>query len=152
MTSQQSIGEYHRLSLLDEAVVLYHSVGEDFIKLLDEYINVPDGVQQYTFIAPDHILMGKVCEDEKGKYWEVAYAAHRKEGGSVSLFLELAPFELDRVRFCRYHNMDNEKFYNWKTLKRISKYGKKTKNSDATAATAATSSSAPSCSSSEDAS
>jgi hypothetical protein len=141
MTLQKSVGEYHRLSLLDEAVLLYHSVGEDFIRLLDEYINVPDGQQQYTFIAPDYILLGKVCEDEKGKYWEVAYAAHRREGGSVELFLELAPFQLDRVRFCRYHNMDNEKFYNWDTLKRISKYGKKTKTTTKACGTSSSSSS-----------
>ena len=118
MTSQELVGEYQRLSLLDEAVVRYHSIGEDFIQLLDQYINVPEGAQQYTFIGPDYILLGKVCEDEKGKYWKVAYAAHRIKGTSIDLFLKLAPFELDRVMFSRYHNMDKQKTYSWKTLNR----------------------------------
>jgi hypothetical protein len=136
MTSQQSIGEYHRLSLLDEAVVQYHSVGEDFIKLLDLYINVQDGQEKYTFIGPDYLLLGHVAEDDDGRYWHVSYAAHRKPEKTIHLFLELAPFQLDRVRFCRYHNMNTDKYYSWKSLKRISNYGlKSTSASSSTAAT-----------------
>jgi hypothetical protein len=136
MTSQQSIGEYHRLSLLDEAVVQYHSVGEDFIRLLDLYINVQDGQEKYTFIGPDYLLLGHVAEDDDGRYWHVSYAAHRKPEKTIRLFLELAPFQLDRVRFCRYHNMNTDKYYSWKSLKRISNYGlKSTSASSSTAAT-----------------
>ena len=145
MTSQQSIGEYHRLSLLDEAVVLYHSVGEDFIKLLDLYINVQDGQEKYTFIGPDYLLLGHVAEDDDGRYWHVSYAAHRKPEKTIHLFLELAPFQLDRVRFCRYHNMNTDKYYSWKSLKRISKYGiKTTATSSSTAATTSAGSSSDS--------
>lgn len=145
MTSQQSIGEYHRLSLLDEAVVQYHSVGEDFIRLLDLYINVQDGQEKYTFIGPDYLLLGHVGEDEDGRYWHVSYAAHRKPEKTIHLFLELAPFQLDRVRFCRYHNMNTDKYYSWKSLKRISKYGiKTTATSSSTAATTSAGSSSDS--------
>tara|TARA_X000001388_G_scaffold77401_2_gene78051 strand:+ start:2414 stop:2860 length:447 start_codon:yes stop_codon:yes gene_type:complete len=139
MTSQQSIGEYHKLSLLDEAVVLYHSIGEDFIKLLDLYINVQDGQEKYTFIGPDYLILGHVDKDDKGRYWHVSYAAHRKPEKTIHLFLELAPFQLDRVRFCRYHNMNTDKYYSWKSLKRISKYGLITKSSTATSTAATTS-------------
>jgi hypothetical protein len=142
MTSQTSVGEYHRLSLLDEAVVLYHSIGEDFIKLLDQYINVRPEEEKYLFISQDYILMGHVSEDDEGRYWHVSYAAHRKPEKTIDLFLRLAPFSLDRVRFCRYHNMDTDKYYNWKSLKRISKYGQQTKSTSTTStASSATASS-----------
>lgn len=142
MTSQISVGEYHRLSLLDEAVVLYHSIGEDFIKLLDQYINIRPEDDRYLFMAHDYILMGHVEEDEKGRYWHLSYAAHRNKEKTLQIFFELAPFQLDRVRFCRYHNMDTEKFYSWKSLKRISNYGQQTKatTSTSTASSATTSS------------
>lgn len=135
MKQQASVGEFYQLSLLDEAVVLYHSIGEDFIALLDQYVNIPHGQQRYCFIGPDHLLLGDVQEDEHGKLWHVAYAAHRKPERTISTFLELAPFELDRVKFCRYHNMDNKKIYSWKSLKRISKYGLITKSNTAGTAT-----------------
>lgn len=142
MTSQTSVGEYHRLSLIDEAVVLYHSIGEDFIKLLDQYINVRPGEEKYLFVSQDYILMGHVSEDDKGRYWHVSYAAHRKPEKTIDLFLRLAPFSLDRVRFCRYHNMDTDKYCNWKSLKRISKYGQQTKTTTSTStASSATASS-----------
>lgn len=149
MTSQISVGEYHRLSLIDEAVVLYHSIGEDFIKLLDQYINVRPEEEKYLFVSQDYILMGHVSEDDKGRYWHVSYAAHRKPEKTIDLFLRLAPFSLDRVRFCRYHNMDTDKYYSWKSLKRISKYGIKTKT--ASTASTASSSSASSYTSSDEA-
>lgn len=141
MTSQISVGEYHRLSLLDEAVVLYHSVGADFIKLLDQYINIRPEDNRYLFMSHDYILMGHVAEDEEGRYWHLSYAAHRNQEKTLQIFFELAPFQLDRVRFCRYHSMDKEKFYNWKTLKRISKYGQHTGHTSTSTTSSASASS-----------
>jgi len=128
MTCPQSIGEDYRLSMIDEATVLYHTQGEDFIKLLDYYINCQEGEQKYFFSGPTHMLMGEVQEDEDGKYWHVAYASSR-DANAVSMFLELAPFPLDRVHFCRYHQMNRDdpfKFYSWKNIHRLANYGIKT--------------------------
>lgn len=119
-----SVGEYYRLSMIDEAVVLYNTKKENFINLLDEFLNIPVGTEKYLWMAVDYILMAEVLEDEQGKYWDVAYAAHRIPGKTIDLFLELAPFRLDRVSFCRYHNIDKPKIYLWKNLLRISKYEK----------------------------
>jgi hypothetical protein len=126
MTYPQLVGEDYRLSMLDEATVLYHTQGEDFIKLLDYYVNCQEGEQKYFFAAPTHILMGEVREDEDGSYWHVAYAASRDKN-AVAMFLELAPFPLDRVHFCRYHKMNHDnpyKFYTWKNIQRLANYGK----------------------------
>lgn len=140
MSTQQqpSVGKDYRLSLLDEAVVLYHTQKQDFIALQDYYLNCPDGAQRYYFSGPDHILMGEVLSDEDGKYWHVAYAASRNPSKTIDLFLKLAPFSLDRVLFCRYHNMNKpnpEKFYSWESLKRISNYGQQTKTTKTTTST-----------------
>jgi hypothetical protein len=128
MTLPQLVGEDYRLSLIDEASVLYHTQGEDFIKLLDYYINCQQGEEKYFFSSPTYMLMGEVKEDEDGRYWHVAYAASRS-GEWLDIFLKLAPFPLDRIKFCRYHKMhqDNSyKFYKWKTFQRIVNYGIKT--------------------------
>jgi hypothetical protein len=128
--SQVSVGEDYRLSLLDEAVVLYHTQNADFIQLQDYYLNCPHGEERYYWGTPTYILMAEVLEDEVGRYWRIAYAASRDPSKSVSIFFELAPFPLDRVSFTRYHRMhkpNSEKFFEWNTLKRISKYGLITK-------------------------
>lgn len=135
---QVSVGEDYRLSLLDEAVVLYHTQGQNFIWLQDYYLNCPHGGERYFWSAPNHILMAEVLEDEIGRYWKVAYAASRDPSKNIELFFKLAPFPLDRVVFTRYHRMnkpDSEKFYSWKTLKRISKYGLKTKKTTSPSST-----------------
>jgi len=127
---QTSVGKDYRLSLMDEAVVLYHTQGQEFVWLQDYYINCPHGAERYYWSTPTYMLMAEVLEDEKGRYWKVAYAASRDPSKKVSLFFELAPFPLDRVMFNRYHRMNNpnsEKFFGWETLKRISRYGLKTK-------------------------
>ena len=125
MTLPQLVGEDYKLSLIDEATVLYHTQGEDFIKLLDYYINCQEGEEKYFFSSPTYLLMGEVKEDEDGRYWHVAYAASR-DNLSLSIFFKLAPFPLDRIEFCRYqkmHENNSHKFYKWKTLKRLVNYG-----------------------------
>lgn len=136
------IGDDYRLSLLDEAVVLYHTKKVDFITLLDSFINVPEGKERYTFISPTYLILGEVLEDDNGKYWDVAYASHRFPDKTLAAFFELAPFKLDRVSFSRYHDIDKPKMYRWETLLRISKYEKaKTTKSTANADTGSTGSS-----------
>jgi hypothetical protein len=128
---QVSVGKDYRLSLLDEAVVLYHTQNADFIQLQDHYLNCPHGEERYYYSSPDCIIMAEVLEDEVGRYWRIAYAASRDPSKSVSIFFQLAPFPLDRVLFTRYHRMhkpNSEKFFSWESLKRISEYGLKTKS------------------------
>lgn len=119
--SQASVGELYRLSLIEEAVCLYNTRGLNFWSLVDEYINT-ENADKYVFLSKDYILMGEVLEDDKGKYWDVGYASHRNPKKTVRMFLELAPFRLDRVSFCRYHNIDKPKMYMWDNLLRISRY------------------------------
>jgi hypothetical protein len=125
MTLPQLVGEDYKLSLIDEATVLYHTQGEDFIRLLDHHINCQEGEEKYFFSSPTYLLMGEVQEDEEGRYWHVAYAASRGHS-SLDVFFKLAPFPLDRIKFCRYQKMNEDnshKFYKWKTLKRLVNYG-----------------------------
>jgi hypothetical protein len=123
--SQVLVGSDYKLPLLEQAVCIYNSQGEDFYNLLFEYLQT-EGKQNYIFTGPDYILIGGVEEDDEGKYWHVAYAAHSNPKKTLQLFFELAPFRLDRVRFSRYHNMDKLKTYSWDDILRISNYGKKT--------------------------
>lgn len=150
--SQPSVGEYYRLSLLDEAVVLYHSQKQDFIALQDYYLNCSDGERRYYFSGPDYMLLTDVRTDEEGDYWNIAYAATRDKSKSLQIFFDLAPFRLDRVQFCRYHKMNTPnpyKIYTWDNLQRISKYGLKTESTAApAAATSPTCAATSSCSSS----
>lgn len=125
MKSQRLVGSDYKLPLLEQAVCIYNTQGEDFYNLLFEYLQT-EGKQNYIFTGPDYILIGGVEEDDEGKYWHVAYASHRNPKKTIRMFLELAPFRLDRVRFSRYHSMDKLKTYTWDNLLRISNHGKKT--------------------------
>lgn len=122
MTSPQSAGD---LSLLDEAVVRYHSKGFDFIELLDQYLNPRPHQRRYVYCTPDYLILAEVDEDEEhGKFWRVVYAASRKKN-AVASFLELAPYKLDTVAFSRYRKMTKEKpdcnkFYSWDKLLKYS--------------------------------
>ena len=49
MTLPQLVGEDYKLSLIDEATVLYHTQGEDFISLVDHHINCQEGEEKYFF-------------------------------------------------------------------------------------------------------
>ena len=124
--SKVLIGEDHRLSMYDEACVLYNTQGQDFVALFNNIVNSPNGEQKYFFGGPDYLLLALVKEDEDGMFWHICYAAHRNPEYLSSKFMELAPFPLDRIEFCRYHKMNSTnpfKQYKWETFKRISKYG-----------------------------
>jgi hypothetical protein len=104
---------------------MYNTQNLDFYNLIAEYLHT-EGKQNYIFTGPDYILIAGVEEDEKGKYWHLAYAAHNNPKRTLKIFFELAPFRLDRVMFCRYYNMDKLKMYKWDSLLRISKYNENT--------------------------
>ena len=127
------------LSLMDEAVIRYHAKGLDFLLLLDMHLNYRYPDERYIYSGPDHFILAEVIEDDEGKFWCVNYAASRTKN-AIQLLMELAPFKLDRVAFCRYRNISNDsidkyKFYKWDKL-----YGKKTTTTTST--TSATASSA----------
>lgn len=123
--SQASVGSDYELPLLQQAVCMYNTQNLDFYNLIAEYLHT-EGKQNYIFTGPDYILIAGVEEDEKGKYWHLAYAAHNNPKRTLKIFFELAPFRLDRVMFCRYYNMDKLKMYKWDSLLRISKYNENT--------------------------
>lgn len=143
MKSQGLVGSDYELSLLEQAVCLYNSQGQDFYELLAYYMLTEDK-KAYLFLAPDYILMGEVRVDKEGEYWHLAYAAHRDPKKTLLLFFELAPFRLDRVEFCRYYNMHKPKMYKWDNLHRIANYGIIAKTSTTSTASTAASSAATS--------
>jgi hypothetical protein len=115
--SKQSPG---RLTLIDKAIIQYHSVGVDFELLLSQYLI--DGVVLSSY---DYLLLGR---DVDGKYWEVGYAASDCDN-PIKLFMDLAPYRLDKVAISRYRDIPNNKedifrFYSWDRLyKKVSSYG-----------------------------
>ena len=144
MTLHPLAGE---LSLVDEAVVRYHSKGWKFVDLLDEHLNYRAPDERYIFSGPDYLLLGEVKEDEQGKYWLVNYAASR-DRSAIRLLMDLAPYKLDRVAFSRYRHISKDKpeiykFYKWNTLY------EKSKNSSTATATTSTTATASSNTSSE---
>lgn len=144
MTLHPLIGE---LSLVDEAVVRYHSKGYRFVDLLDEHLNFRRPDERYIFSGPDYLLLGEVQEDDEGKYWLVNYAASRNKS-AIKLLMDLAPYKLDRVAFSRYRHISKDtpdiyKFYKWDTLY------EKTKNSSTTSASTSTAPTTSSSTSSE---
>jgi|DEB0MinimDraft_10_1074344.scaffolds.fasta_scaffold00932_8 hypothetical protein len=94
------------LTPLDRAVILYHTMGEDFISILDQYISSFPHSKRYTFFGPGYILLGHEetrenphVEDSPAisPYWYVTYAS-----GNLPKLIQLMPYELDRVGFARY--------------------------------------------------
>lgn len=99
-----------RLTPLDRAVGLYHSMGEDFIELLDHYISCFPEAKRYVFAGPGYLLLGH--EETRSNphienpattdpYWYVTYAGS-DTGQSLHQFLRLMPYPLDKVGFSRY--------------------------------------------------
>lgn len=146
MTLHPLAGE---LSLVDEAVVRYHSKGWKFVDLLDEHLNYRAPDERYIFSGPNYLLLGEVKEDEQGKYWLVNYAASR-DRSAIRLLMDLAPYKLDRVAFSRYRHISKDKpeiykFYKWDKLY------ESTKTATSSTATTATSSTASASSTSSEA-
>ena len=123
-----------RLTLMDRAVIQYHSKSEDFLKLLDPYLSCFPEAERYTFFGPNYILLGRRAEDADGAYWHVDYAA----GDGVKMFLRFMPYYLDRVGFHRYLKYSNHQVHFIKLDKLLKHYGIKSKISPAPSASAAT--------------
>lgn len=107
--SKQSPGS---LTLIDKAIIQYHSVGEDFELLMAQYL-----INGVVLSSYDYLLMGR---DVDGKYWEVGYAASECNN-PIKLFMDLAPYRLDKVAISRYRDIpknteDVFRFYSWDKL------------------------------------
>jgi hypothetical protein len=123
---------------MDQAVVLYHSRGQNFLDLLDPYLsNFPES-EYYTFFGPDYIMLGRKATDEHGDYWHVDYAA----GSGLKVFLRLMPYRLDRIGFHRYFKYSDGNLRFLDTAKLLKHYGiiisSEASASTSAAATAAT--------------
>lgn len=140
MTLHPLAGE---LSLVDEAVVRYHSKGFRFVDLLDEHLNYRAPDERYIFSGPDYLLLGEVREDKDGKFWLVNYAAARSKS-AIRLLMDLAPYKLDRVAFSRYRHISKDKpdiykFYKWDTLYEKTKAATSSTTTSSTSPTTASS-------------
>tara|TARA_E500000305_G_scaffold111014_1_gene121040 strand:- start:4963 stop:5448 length:486 start_codon:yes stop_codon:yes gene_type:complete len=143
MTLHPLAGE---LSLVDEAVVRYHSKGWKFVDLLDEHLNYRAPDERYIFSGPNYLLLGEAREDDEGRFWLINYAAVR-EGTPMGIFFKFAPYKLDRVAFSRYRHISKDKpeiykFYKWERLYESTK--NTTTSSTATATSSTTSASSTS--------
>ena len=125
-----------RLTLMDQAVVFYHSLGLDFVELLDQYISAFPEAKRYTFIGPDYFLLGHEetridPNDPEPRqtepYWYISYMASGREKPLLH-FMRLMPYPLDRVGFLRYAKYPDRgmRFLETAKLMRFLNYGLKT--------------------------
>ena len=132
--SNQSIGnkQYTKLSLIDQASVMYHAHGLEFIELLDYYLNCPPDEHRYVFSSPRYFILVEEIDyedpmDPTSKkvepYWHVAW--QQCLDGFAKTMFEIAPYKLDKVCFMRNKQgiLSGFKFYSWDKLKRICNYG-----------------------------
>tara|TARA_Y100000361_G_scaffold153636_1_gene175999 strand:- start:2679 stop:3047 length:369 start_codon:yes stop_codon:yes gene_type:complete len=109
------------ISLYDEAVILYNTVGIDFNELIMMH-HLNGGV---VISTPLWFLMGM---DIRGEYWQIGYAAAKVEN-PIKLFMDLAPYRLDKVAISRYRDIpknteDVFRFYSWERLyNKVKNYG-----------------------------
>lgn len=119
-----------RLTPLDHAVGLYHSFGEDFISLLDQYVSSFPEAKRYTFIGPGYILLFHEetrtnphahISDITEPYWYLTYASTQN---GLSSLIKYMPYFLDRVGFSRYAKYPERgvRFLETNKLKKYFKY------------------------------
>jgi len=117
-----------RLTPMDQAVITYHSAGEDFVKLLDSYISSYPEAKRYVFFAPNIILLGheetrvnpNVWDSPKrNPYWLIAYA----QGLSIASLVPMMPYYLDTIGFNRYLKYPDKPIKFISTDKILSRYG-----------------------------
>tara|TARA_E500000318_G_scaffold48631_1_gene45766 strand:- start:3066 stop:3419 length:354 start_codon:yes stop_codon:yes gene_type:complete len=109
------------ISLYTQAVVQYNSVGVSFDDLIMEHAR--DGV---VMITAAYILMGK----DVGDCWRIGYASSILPN-PIKLFMDLAPYKLDKVAISRYRDIpyktnDIFRVYQWDKLYNKVNHGKKT--------------------------
>jgi len=150
--SNQSIGEqvYTTLSLLDQATVMYHAKGLEFIELLDYYLNCPLHHKRFIFSGPRYFILIEDIDYEDpmnpeskkvDNYWHIAWQ-QCMDGFAQTLF-KIAPYKLDKVCFMRNKDGVESEFksYSWDKLKRITSYGIKSKETTTPSTTSTTPSS-----------
>jgi len=128
-----------RLTLMDQAVITYHRMGENFLHLLDFYLSCHPEAERHIRTGPNFFLLFRREED----YWLVDYF-----GGSlanISLLLGFMPYYLDRVAFVRYAKYQDKTIRFLKTNQLIKHYGLKTEIPSAASASASASASAHPC-------
>jgi hypothetical protein len=133
-----------RLTLMDQAVITYHKMGENFLDLLDFYLSCHPEAERHIRTGPNFFLLFRKEPDPDGDYWLVDYF-----GGSladVPLLLSFMPYRLDRVGFVRYAKYLDKAVRFLKTDQLIKHYGLKTESTPASAS-ASTSASASASSS-----
>jgi hypothetical protein len=120
------------LSEMDKAVVLYHSMGEDFIALLDQYLNAPPHFETFVFRTPDTLILGHretrvdphdpASPQDQDPYWYVTYAGSSAPH-PIRTILQHMPYHLDRVAFARYAKDKRKRLRFLKTNKLRRYYG-----------------------------
>lgn len=118
------------LSEMDKAVVLYHSLGEDFVQLLDTYLNAPSHFHTFVFRTPDTLILGHretradphsaTSPQTEPPYWYVAYAGSSAPH-PIKTILQHMPYHLDRVAFARYAK-DKRKRLRFLNTNKLKKY------------------------------
>lgn len=119
-----------RLTLMDRAVGFYHSIGEDFVSILDNYLSCFPEAKRYVFTGPNYFLLFHEEDrvnpldpnsETREPYWYITYMAN--ETGSLLDFLRLMPYKLDTVAFHRYGKYPNRRIVHLSTDKLLKRYG-----------------------------
>lgn len=106
-------------SLVGEAMDMYAEKDEDFLELIHYHLEQHEGSRRCIYSTPDYLILAEIrYHPEHGWHWRINYAASTQDN-ALSHFVEIAPFKLDKVAFCRYRNTDKFKYYNWDTLERF---------------------------------
>lgn len=140
-----------RLTLMDRAVITYHSMGENFLDLLDFYLSCHPEAERHIRTGPNYFLLFRKDGPEDDPYWLIDYFGG--SGNLLARMMEFMPYYLDRVAFVRYAKYRDKELRFIKTDKLIKYYGIKTEIAASTAsASTSTSTAYPSSSDSDQAS
>lgn len=128
-----------RLTLMDQAVITYHAMGENFLDLLDFYLSCHPEAERHIRTGPNFFLLFRKAGPADDPYWLVDYFGG--SGNLISTMVKFMPYHLDRVAFVRYAKYRDSTLRFINTAKLIKYYGIKTEisSSASTASTAPTS-------------
>lgn len=123
-----------RLTQMDRAVGLFHSFGEDFVGMLDNYLSCFPEAKRYVHVGPNFFILfheedrvdPMVRDSPKTEpYWYLSYTASEGTHGLLD-FLRFMPYKLDRVGFHRYAKYPKRGITFLSTEKLLNRYGKQT--------------------------
>jgi len=123
-----------RLTLMDQAVITYHRMGENFLDLLDFYLSCHPEGERHIRTGPNFFLLFRKDGPADDPYWLIDYFGG--SGNLLSRMTEFMPYHLDRVAFVRYAKYRDKELRFIKTSKLIKYYGIKTKSSASTSSAA----------------